>query len=66
MSTPSSHTSFSPSGWHRRPEGRVTDLGRLLLTHVPAWADAEALLAEAREEFDGPAELVVPDGVYRI
>ena len=31
MSTPSSHTSFSPSGWHRRPEGRVTDLGRLLL-----------------------------------
>ena len=31
MSTPSSHTSFSPSRWHRRPEGRVTDLGRLLL-----------------------------------
>jgi predicted membrane protein len=31
MSTPSSHTSVSPSRRHRRPDGRVTDLGRLLL-----------------------------------
>ncbi|HWN29604.1 MAG TPA: MBL fold metallo-hydrolase [Actinomycetospora sp.] len=60
-----------PPGVHLsgRQAGRVArdaEVGRLLLTHVPAWADGEALLAEAREEFAGPAELVVPDGVYKI
>jgi ribonuclease BN (tRNA processing enzyme) len=30
---------------------------RLLLTHVAPWTDAAAVLAEAREVFDGPVEL---------
>ena len=40
--------------------------GRLLLTHVPAWFDGEQLLAEAKEVFDGPVELVEPDAAYDI
>lgn len=39
---------------------------RLLLTHVPAWADGPELLGEAREVYSGDAELVTPDGRYRI
>jgi ribonuclease BN (tRNA processing enzyme) len=60
-----------PPGVHLsgRQAGRIArEAGakRLLLTHVPAWADAPALLAEARGEYTGPAELVVPDGHYTI
>ncbi|WP_121002809.1 MBL fold metallo-hydrolase [Saccharothrix australiensis] len=33
-------------------------VGKLLLTHVAPWTDAEAVLAEARSRFDGPVELV--------
>lgn len=60
-----------PSGVHLsgRQAGRVAcDAGvaSLLLTHVPAWADGAQLLEEARKEFPGPVELVVPDGRYRI
>jgi len=42
------------------------DVGRLLLTHVPPWADGAELLEEARKVYAGPVELVVPDGRYRI
>jgi ribonuclease BN (tRNA processing enzyme) len=41
-------------------------VGRLLLTHVPAWCDPDALLAEAKATFDGPVELVAPDAGYEI
>ena len=41
-------------------------VGRLLLTHVPPWADGSELLEEARKVYPGPVELVVPDGRYRI
>jgi ribonuclease BN (tRNA processing enzyme) len=53
----------------RRPEGthltgrqagtvaRQAGVGRLLLTHVAGATDRETVLAEAREEFDGPIEL---------
>lgn len=37
---------------------------RLLLTHVPPWTDAEAVLAEAKAAFDGPAELVRQAATY--
>lgn len=36
------------------------DVGRLVLTHVPAWNDPHAALAEAREVFVGPIELATP------
>lgn len=41
-------------------------VGRLLVTHVPPWTDRDAVLAEARAEFTGPAELVVQGGSYEV
>lgn len=54
------------SGRQAGEAARKAGVGRLLITHVPAWYDGEVLLAEAREVFDGPSELVVPDGTYTI
>lgn len=35
-------------------------VGRLALTHIPAWTDPEVTLAEAREVHDGPIQVVHP------
>ena len=59
---PGIHLSGRQAGEHAAAAG----VGRLLLTHVPVWFDGAALLAEAREVFDGPAELVAPDASYDI
>ena len=56
------HLSGRQAGEHAAAAG----VGRLLLTHVPAWFDGEDLLAEAKEAFDGPVELVRPDATYEI
>jgi ribonuclease BN (tRNA processing enzyme) len=40
--------------------------GRLLVTHVPPWTDAGAVLAEASGEFAGPAQLVVQGESFEI
>ena len=54
------HLSGRQAGEHATAAG----VGRLLLTHVPVWCDPAAMLAEARETFDGPVELVAPDVTY--
>ena len=54
------------SGKQAGRTARQAGVKRLLLTHVPSWADGQALLAEAKEEYPGPVELVVPDGCYEI
>jgi ribonuclease BN (tRNA processing enzyme) len=59
---PGLHLSGRQAGEHAAAAG----VGRLLLTHVPVWFDGDALLAEAREVFDGPAELVAPDASYDV
>jgi ribonuclease BN (tRNA processing enzyme) len=41
-------------------------VGRLLITHVPPWTDAEQVLSEAKAAFDGPTELVHPGSHYEI
>ncbi len=41
-------------------------VGRLLLTHVPAWYDPAVALAEAVACYAGPAELVAPGATYDI
>ncbi len=43
-------------------------VGRLVLTHVPPWADAAAILAEARDAVGGalPVSLAVPGGVISL
>jgi ribonuclease BN (tRNA processing enzyme) len=59
---PGLHMSGRQAGEHATAAG----VGRLLLTHVPVWSDAAALLAEARETFDGPVELVAADATYEV
>jgi ribonuclease BN (tRNA processing enzyme) len=59
---PGVHLSGQQAGKHAAAAG----VGRLLLTHVPAWFDGKDLLAEAKQEFDGPVELVEPDATYEI
>jgi ribonuclease BN (tRNA processing enzyme) len=59
---PGVHLSGVQAGEHATAAG----VGRLLLTHVPAWCDPDALLAEAKATFDGPVELVAPDAAYEI
>ncbi|MCZ7460031.1 MBL fold metallo-hydrolase [Streptomyces sp. WMMC940] len=41
-------------------------VGRLVLTHIPPWTDAERNLADAREVFRGPVELAAPGVVYEL
>jgi ribonuclease BN (tRNA processing enzyme) len=45
---------------------RTAGTGRLLVTHVPPWTDADAVLAEAHAEFGPGAELVVKGATYVI
>jgi ribonuclease BN (tRNA processing enzyme) len=56
------HLSGRQAGEHAAAAG----VGRLLLTHVPAWFDGDEMLGEAKTAFDGPVELVVPDGAYDV
>lgn len=59
---PGVHLSGREAGEHAAAAG----VGRLLLTHVPPWSDAEQILAEAQAAFPGPVELVAPDAAYDI
>lgn len=59
---PGVHLSGRQAGEHAAAAG----VARLLLTHVPAWFDAEVLLGEAREAFDGPVELVAAGAAYEV
>jgi ribonuclease BN (tRNA processing enzyme) len=56
------HLSGRQAGEHAAAAG----VGRLLITHVPAWFDAQELLGEAKEAFGGPVELVAPDATYDV
>lgn len=52
-----------------RRAGKVaTDAGarQVVLTHLPAWNDPEAVLAEARETYSGPLSLAATGQVYRL
>jgi ribonuclease BN (tRNA processing enzyme) len=47
--------------------GRVAakaGVGRLVITHVPPWFDAQGMLAEATSVWDGPVELAAPGATY--
>lgn len=45
---------------------RTAGAGRLLVTHVPPWTDAAAVLAEASTEFPGRTQLVVQAESFEI
>jgi ribonuclease BN (tRNA processing enzyme) len=59
---PGVHMSGRQAGEHAAAAG----VGRLLITHVPAWFDGEELLAEAKAAFDGPVDLARADAVYEV
>ncbi len=59
---PGVHLSGRQAGEHAAAAG----VGKLLITHVPAWNDGDELLAEAKAAFDGPVELVAPDAAYEV
>ncbi|MGH3787139.1 MAG: MBL fold metallo-hydrolase [Pseudonocardiaceae bacterium] len=65
------HQADNPPGIHLSgtDAGRAAaaaGVGRLLITHVPPWTDAEQVLGEAKDAFDGPIELVRPGADYEI
>jgi len=41
-------------------------VGRLMLTHIPAWNDPEVCRAEAAEVWPGEVELARPDATYEV
>jgi ribonuclease BN (tRNA processing enzyme) len=45
---------------------RAAGVGRLLLTHIPAWTDRAEVEADAKSVWDGPLDLVVADAVYEV
>lgn len=49
------------SGAEAGRTARLAGVGRLVLTHIPPWADREAIRAEAAAEFDGEVLLAEPD-----
>jgi ribonuclease BN (tRNA processing enzyme) len=65
------HAADRPPGLHLsgREAGELakrSGAARLLVTHVPPWTEAEAVLAEARAEYPGDAVLVRQGSTYRI
>ncbi len=41
-------------------------VGRLLLTHIPAWTDQAEVESDAKTTWDGPLEIVVADATYQL
>ncbi|MEV5276091.1 MULTISPECIES: MBL fold metallo-hydrolase [unclassified Streptomyces] len=59
---PGLHLNGREAGEHAARAGA----GRLVLTHIPPWTDAEVTLADARAAYSGPVELAAPGAVYEI
>jgi ribonuclease BN (tRNA processing enzyme) len=63
---PSNPPGIHLSGREAGEAAAAARVGRLLITHVPPWTDAEQVLTEAKAAFDGPTELVCPGARYEI
>jgi ribonuclease BN (tRNA processing enzyme) len=59
---PNIHLSGREAGEHAQQAGA----GRLLLTHLQAWADPDAVVAEATATFDGAVDLATCDTTYQL
>jgi ribonuclease BN (tRNA processing enzyme) len=59
---PDVHLTGRQAGEYARRAG----VGRLVITHVPAWYAPEDLAAEARAAYDGPVEIARPGAAYDI
>ncbi|WP_455353512.1 MBL fold metallo-hydrolase [Streptomyces sp. SYSU K217416] len=47
-------------------QARRSNVGRLVLTHIPPWTDGQRNLADAQAVYDGPAELARAGAVYQV
>ncbi|MGB6275114.1 MAG: MBL fold metallo-hydrolase, partial [Rhodococcus sp. (in: high G+C Gram-positive bacteria)] len=45
---------------------REAGVGELLLTHIPPWTSREDVIAEAKAEFSGPVNAVLPGDVFTV
>lgn len=59
---PGIHLTGREAGEHAAKAGAK----RLLLTHIMPFHDPQVILAEAKETFDGPIDLVSPGAVYNL
>ncbi|MFF3322055.1 MBL fold metallo-hydrolase [Streptomyces sp. NPDC002889] len=59
---PNLHLNGREAGAH----ARRANVGRMVLTHIPPWTDAEQNLADARAVYDGPTEIAAPGAIYEI
>lgn len=59
---PDLHLTGREAGGHAARAG----VGRLLVTHVPPWADRDRIGAEAAAAFGGPTETVDPGSAYAL
>lgn len=54
------------TGRQAAEQASKAEVGRLVLTHIPAWYDAQQILAEATPHFDGDVSLATTGAVYDI
>ena len=59
---PGLHLSGREAGEH----AAAATVGRLLLTHLMPWADPDQIVAEARQAYDGPLEVVRCGATYEV
>jgi len=60
---PGIHLTGAEAGHHAHAAG----VKRLLVTHIPAWTDRDAVAADVRSSiWNGPFELVRPGGTYEV
>ena len=59
---PGLHLNGREAGAH----AQRANVGRLVLTHIPPWTDAEQTLADARLVYDGPTQIAHAGAVYEV
>jgi ribonuclease BN (tRNA processing enzyme) len=59
---PGLHLNGREAGAH----AQRANAGRLVLTHIPPWTDAQQNLADARAVYGGPIDIAAPGAVYEI
>ncbi|WP_433547459.1 MBL fold metallo-hydrolase [Streptomyces sp. CA-294286] len=59
---PDLHLNGREAGEHAARAG----VGRLVLTHIPPWTDAQRNVRDAREVYDGPVDVAARGAVYQV